>query len=82
LSARDPHAAQTRANVNVPTHLWEQFDAVAKAHYRSRSDHLRYLMAEAVKAHDEANRGILALSDQPVRKPRRARKVQRDRSTY
>jgi metal-responsive CopG/Arc/MetJ family transcriptional regulator len=50
--------SQTRANFNVPEHLWERFEEVAKAHYRSRSEHLRFLMAEAVKQHDEANKGV------------------------
>lgn len=51
-------APTTRANVNVPTALWEQFEAVAKAHFRSRSDHIRFLMAEAIRKHSEENRGI------------------------
>lgn len=54
----DPPAASVRVNANVPAHLWERFEEVAKANYRSRSDHLRFLMAEAVKQHDEANRGL------------------------
>ena len=40
-----------RVNINVPQELWEQFKDVAHANYRSRSDHLRFLMAQAVFAH-------------------------------
>lgn len=47
-----------RANFNVPTHLWQRFEEVAKANHRSRSEHLRFLMSEAVKQYDEENRGV------------------------
>ena len=43
--------ATVRVNVNVSARLWERFKDVAKAHHRSRSDHLRYLMDKAVVQH-------------------------------
>ena len=46
--------ATARVNVNVPTVLWERFEKVAKAHFRSRSDHLRFLMAQAVSDHSSS----------------------------
>jgi metal-responsive CopG/Arc/MetJ family transcriptional regulator len=44
----------SRVNVNVPDELWERFKMVAEAHFRSRSDHLRFLMDEAVREHEAA----------------------------
>jgi metal-responsive CopG/Arc/MetJ family transcriptional regulator len=41
-----------RVNLNIDDELWERFRAVAEAHYRSRSDHIRFLMAQAVEQHD------------------------------
>lgn len=49
---------QTRCNVNLPSALWDRFEEVAKANFRSRSDHIRFLIAEAVRKHDDEQRGI------------------------
>lgn len=53
-----PREGKVRVNFECPPYLWARFEEVAQAAYRSRSDHLRFLMAEALREHDEANRGL------------------------
>lgn len=48
----------SRANFNVPTSLWQRFEEVAKANHRSRSDHLRFLMSEAIHRFDEQQKRV------------------------
>ena len=51
---RTRQRGEVRVNVNVPVQVWEDFEDVAAANFRSRSDHLRFLMARAVTEHKEA----------------------------
>lgn len=37
----------------MPGTLWERFEDVAQANYRTRSDHLRYLVAKAIRDLEE-----------------------------